>query len=428
MLDTPFHQFVAFHLLPLIDTEDVIFNFSRNMPLAEKLDSPKLSPIPRLIPYKDELLSTPKPRGAKKWYFIGFYLLVAALVHYGMWVRSAHYGLEDHLGTILKTGKFTYDPYFSLKRKYIGIKMIDDYLVFLTAAYMTGLNNWDQNFGMLQMYFLGMLVQPITVWSVEAYRKRNMLTPVSLITIWFTLVQWAGIGVYMPIHYAIYTYISEPETYWWPLNREVKIQHATSLIWAVMVGYTLPTILMFIPWKDPNTMQNFEALWQVCPMIVPLICGILGYFYVRRHSLKPVSPAAKQVFPDIAHLKMLYVVSGVLGLVLHFYCLARICSSPNISLTSVFWPDFSAQRKAFGEGLRALFLTDFWGFYVATYAWLCMAVWDVKRMGRTAADIGKSSALIALSSFVIGPGATMSAVWYWRESALAKTGFARGLS
>jgi hypothetical protein len=150
------------------------------MPLAEKLNSPKLSPVPRLVPYKDELLSSPTPRGMKKWYFIAFYLLIGGLVHYGMWIRSAHYGLGDHLGAVLKTGEFSYDPSFPLKRKYIGIKPIDDYLVFLAAAYMPSLNNWDPNFGILQMYFLGMLVQPIAVWSIEAYRKRNALTPVSL--------------------------------------------------------------------------------------------------------------------------------------------------------------------------------------------------------------------------------------------------------
>jgi hypothetical protein len=180
LLDTRFHELVAFHLLPLMDTEDVTFNFSRNMPLAEKLNSPGLSAVPRLIPYKDELLCIPKPRGMTKWYFIGFYLLVAALVHYGMWVWSAHYGLGDNLEAILSSGQFSYDLSFTLKRKYIGIKPIDDYLVFLAAAYMPGLNNWDKNFGTLQMYFLGMLVQPITVWSVEAYRKRNALSLVSM--------------------------------------------------------------------------------------------------------------------------------------------------------------------------------------------------------------------------------------------------------
>ncbi|EXJ66717.1 uncharacterized protein A1O5_09912 [Cladophialophora psammophila CBS 110553] len=428
LLDTPLHEFVAFHLLPLTDVEDVTFNFSRNMPLAEKLNSPKLAPTPRLIPYKDELLSTPVPRGIVKWYFIGFYLLISALVHYGMWIRSAYYGLGDHLETVLRTGTFSYDPIFPLKRKYTGIALIDNYLMFLAAAYMPGLNNWDQKFATLQMYFLGMLIQPIAVWCVEAYRKRNALTPVTFITIWFTLVQWAGVGIYMPVYYACYTYISEPETYWWPLNRPVPIQFAMSLIWAVMLGYALPTILMFLPWKDPYAIQNFESLWQLSPMFVPLICSILGYCFVKRQGLKQASPKANEPFPDVPYIKKLYVVAGTLGVVLHVYSGAKILLSPTLSLTSVFWPDFTAQSKAFGEGLRTIFLADFWGFHVATYAWLCMAAWDLKRMGRATVDPRKAAALIALGSLVIGPGATMTAVWYWRENALAKTSFARGLT
>lgn len=82
-------------------------------------------------------------------------ILLAALVQHGVRTRPANQGLRSY-------------------------KTIDNYLVFLSAAYMPGLNDWDQNRGILQMYFLGMLIQPITVWSVEAYRKRNMLTPISL--------------------------------------------------------------------------------------------------------------------------------------------------------------------------------------------------------------------------------------------------------
>ncbi|KAH8703854.1 FAD-binding domain-containing protein [Talaromyces proteolyticus] len=425
LLDTPLHEILALHLLPRTDTEDITFNFSRNMPLAEKLDSPKLCSVPRLVPYKDELLSSPAPRGMTKWYFTAFYLAIAGLVHYGMWVWSANYDLGNHLLKVVTTGSYSYDPGFTLKRKYIGIKPIDDYLVFLAAAYMPGLKNWDPNFGTLQMYFLGMLVQPIAVWSVEAFRKRNMLTPVSVITIWLTLVQWAGIGIYMPIYYAIYTLISEPETYWWPLNREVRPEFATSLTWAVNIGYTLPTVLMFIPWGDPDVLQNFEALWQVSPMLVPTFCIILGYYYKKTHSIPKTARTAKQTFPDLPHLKKLYIVTGVLGLLLHVYSVAKIVLSPNLTLASVFWPDFRGQAKPLGEGLRALFLTDFWGFYIATYGWLCMAVWDLKRVGRTTVNVWKASALIALGNFIIGPGATMSAVWYWRESALAKTSFYR---
>lgn len=232
----------------------------------------------------------------------------------------------------------------------------------------------------------------------------------------------------MPIYYAVYTFISEPETYWWPLNREVPIQFADSLTWAVMIGYTLPTILMYIPWKDPNTIQNFSSLWQISPVLVPLICTMLGRFYAKNNKVERGSPMAAETFADLAPLKRLYTITGILGLLLHVYCLSKIISSPDMTLASVFWPDFSTGPKAFGEGLRLIFLTDLWGFYAATYCWLCMAVWDMKRVGRTAVNVKKASALICLGSLIVGPGATMSAVWYWRETKLAKTGFSKALT
>ncbi|KAJ4214447.1 hypothetical protein NW759_010463 [Fusarium solani] len=423
LLDTPLHELIAFYLLPMTDVEDVTFNFSRNMPLAEKLDDPKPMPAQRLIPYKDELLSAPAPRGKAKWCFVCFYLLIAGLVHLGMWRWSANWGLGEHLETIVKTGTFSDDPSFPLKRTYFGIRPVDDYLVFLAAVFTPGLKNWAPAFGMLQMYFLGMLAQPIAIWSAEAFRKRNALTPVSLITVWLLFVQWAGVGIFMPIYYAVYTFISEPETYWWPLNREVPVQFAVSLPWAVITGYVLPTVLMTIPWGDANMIQNFEVLWQVSPMLVPLLCNMAGFLHARRNNISRAPKKANQVFPDLAHLKRLYIVTGVLGLSLHVYCFAKIMLSDELTLSSVFWPDFSTQPKELAQGLSSLFLADFWGFHIATYVWLCMSVWDLRRVGRTTVDVGKASALIAAGSLLVGPGATMSAVWYWREGLMAKTCF-----
>lgn len=179
-LDTPFHELLALQILPRSDVEDVTFNFSRNMPLAEKLHSIHIAPKHRLVPYKDELFRTPTPRGAVKWYFFFFYLLVAALTYYGMWVHSAHWGLGTHLGSILMTGKFEHDPSFDLKRQYTGIAFLDNYLVFLAAIFTTGVTGWDPQFATQQRYFLYGLIQPIAVWAVESYRKRNKLTPVAL--------------------------------------------------------------------------------------------------------------------------------------------------------------------------------------------------------------------------------------------------------
>ena len=241
-------------------------------------------------------------------------------------------------------------------------------------------------------------------------------------------MQWAGIGIYMPIYYAAYTFFSEAETYWWPLNREVRIQYAASLPIANIVGYAIPTMLMFVPWKDPYTIQNFEALWQVSPMLVPLVCNILGFVYTKKNNLKRVVPKANETFADLSYLKALYIITGTMGFLLHVYCMSKILFSSNLTFSSVFWPDLIASAKPLDEGIKTIFLTDFWGFYIASHVWLCMAAWDLKRMGRTDIDPQNASIFITLASFILGPGATMSAVWYWREDALARTNFVKGLA
>jgi hypothetical protein len=160
--------------------EDIIDRLSRNMPLAGKLDNPEPLAEPRLVPYEDELPRDPKTTVLSKWYLTAVYLLISALCYYGMWVQPGYYGLWDHLGTILATGEFPYNSGFPLKRTYIGIKFIDNIFVYLSAVFMSGLKDWDPCFRFTNLYFLGVLIQPIAVWTVEAYRKRNLSTALSM--------------------------------------------------------------------------------------------------------------------------------------------------------------------------------------------------------------------------------------------------------
>jgi hypothetical protein len=179
-LDTVFKKFQALYVLPLVDREDVTFNFSSNIPASEKLSMIDVSKGERLIPFKDELFSAPEGRGSTQWVLITLYLACGAMAYYGMWARSASWDLGSHVGEIITTGTFPYDPTFPLKRTYTGIGPIDEYLVFLTAVFMPGLRGWDRNFQYLQIYFLGHLVQPIAIWTAEANRSRNALTLIAL--------------------------------------------------------------------------------------------------------------------------------------------------------------------------------------------------------------------------------------------------------
>lgn len=228
----------------------------------------------------------------------------------------------------------------------------------------------------------------------------------------------------MPIYYAVYTFISDAESYWWSLNRRIPMEHSKTILPATLIGYALPTILMFVHWDHPSTAQNFEVLWQFAPMLVPFLLTVSGAVYRRLYKIKSLA-SVSDYSEDIPYLKNLYAITGILGVILHFTIMAKLLgsSAPNISVRSVFGPDFAPGPKSLGEGLRNLFLVDFLGFVLATYVWCVSAVWDLKRVGRTTVHVGKASLLLLVAHVFIGPGAVHSAVWYWREERLGRTMF-----
>ncbi|KAF7557439.1 hypothetical protein G7Z17_g749 [Cylindrodendrum hubeiense] len=421
-LDDFSRRIIALHLLPFVDSEDVTFNFSCQIPASEKLEMLPVQRRERLIPFKDELLSEPKSRGLYNWLLIAFYVILAAAVYYGMWILPGSWGLAPLIGDVMTTGTFKEDQSFKLLRSYTGISALDDYFVFLAVIFMPGLRALSPSFRMLQVYFLGMIAQPIVIWTVESFRKRNAMTLLAIPSIWFTLFQSTGIGFFMPLYYAVYTWISDVEPYWWPLRRAVPLQNAKVLLAASLIGYFLPTILMFFPWGSSEAAQYTETFWQPSPIYVPLLSTALGAVYRFLNPDRPgekTCPRAKDKPADVALLKQVYAVTGILGVLLHWYVLFGTLNSHYVSLVSVFVPDFSLYPMPLADGAHNIFLVDFWGFVVASYVWCVAAVWDLKRVGRTTANVTKAGLVILAAHFLLGPGAAMSAVWYWREEVMA---------
>lgn len=231
----------------------------------------------------------------------------------------------------------------------------------------------------------------------------------------------------MPLYYIAYTWSSDQESYWSPLTRQVPTHYAASILPATLLGYALPTLLMFLPWMDPAMIQNFVALYQPALVFVPLLTMAFSTLYRWKHPKRGAYklPRADKKFSDMKHLKRLYMVTFVLGGALHIYIMLKLLMSadPIRQFSSVFVPDFRAGRQMLGEGNRNLIVADFWVFNIASCFWCCCAVWDLKRVGRTTVDPWKASAAILLANFILGPGAAMVAVWYWREEAMARTSF-----
>ncbi|KXH34541.1 hypothetical protein CSIM01_00452 [Colletotrichum simmondsii] len=378
-LDSGFGRFTAFYLLPLIDKEDVTFNFSCQIPASEKLNMLPVRREERLVPFKDDLLREPKTRGPLKWLFIFLYVSLALIVYYGMWILPKSWDLIPLVETVIVTGTFESDASFKLVTSYTGV------------------------------YFLGLIGQPICIWTVESFRKRNALTMLAFPSLWFIFFQSTGIGFFMPLYYAVYTWISDVEPYWWPLRRAVPIHYAKALLPSTLLGYFLPTVLMFLPWHEAETAQYWETFWQPSPCYVPLITMLLGTIYRWQKPLGEEEkrlPRAKDEPTDVAPLKQLYLVTGLLG-------------SPAVSFAAVFSPTYSVSPMPLDQAFLNIFVVDFWGFFIASYVWCVGAVWDLRRVGRTDVNVANASFLVLVAHLGLGPGAAMSAVWYWREERMA---------
>lgn len=180
-MDSGLHKFIALTILPMTDSEDVMFNFSGNLPAAEKLDMVELPPRARLIPFKDELAADPKPRGVVGYVQMAIYIAIGLVGYYGMWTRTAKYGLNEQLESVLDTGAFhMFEGSPALKQSYTGIGGIDSFLSILSAFFTPGIAGFDKALGNLYLYFLGGLVSPIAVYLIEACRKRNDMNLLAL--------------------------------------------------------------------------------------------------------------------------------------------------------------------------------------------------------------------------------------------------------
>ncbi|KAI1021048.1 hypothetical protein LB503_010130 [Fusarium chuoi] len=121
----------------------------------------------------------------------------------------------------------------------------------------------------LKVNAFGHSIQPIAIIMIEGYRGRNKLTPLGLPALWLMLIQYAGIGITMPLYYLVYTLISDVELYWWPLRRFVPLRRAKHILSAYVMseaihfGLVLSTIQLsnhFGPYWFPYSSECWDLL------------------------------------------------------------------------------------------------------------------------------------------------------------------------
>lgn len=234
-----------------------------------------------------------------------------------------------------------------------------------------------------------------------------------------------GAAAIIPLFYVAYTLSSKKDSYL-SSGREVPLGYARALLPATVIGYLVPTLVIYYPWGDINITQNLTALWQPAPMFPGILLLVLAPL------LSPSSPssveAAKKTTTmtlDRKYLRQIYLVAGIISAITHLVTL-YICltsSNPQLSLSYVFLPSKATWKDSTVMGLHYTFQWDSWFVFVSSIAWTWLVVMDtlrsLKAAGPTLYDMVLTAFNLSWISFLGGPGTAMAMTWQWRENKMA---------
>ncbi|KAH9895460.1 hypothetical protein F4778DRAFT_746962 [Xylariomycetidae sp. FL2044] len=314
-----------------------------------------------------------------------------------------------------------YDNGLPMRTRYTGIAPLDNAVRFLVLSFVAGAAGWDDGVRAQQFHFLTSFFAVVCVLNVEACRRRNQGRLISFTAVWALFYQTAGGAVIIPLYYLASVLTTSKETYY-TSGRQVPLSYSRSLLFAAVVGYLLPTFILFAPWVSFETTQLLTVIWQGAPLYVNAL-------YFLSSMIVPNSQAASSTSrknPDISHLKRIYYVAAFVTSLAHigtiYVCLTS--PSPQLHLARVFWPSKARWHDSTALGLHYIFQLDWWGIFATTLVWSWIAVYDVQRILLTPGAPLRNSMLvwalrIASMAVVIGPGATLALVWSWREDKLA---------
>ncbi|KAF5254654.1 hypothetical protein FANTH_587 [Fusarium anthophilum] len=367
-LDTPLKRLMAIHLLPLVDEQVVTLGYCSQHPGGEMLDMLPVKHHENLIPYKQELLCEPMSRGSLQWVLVMTYAIFTVIA--------------------ASAGKF--GPTWTDKASLSSLEP-------------------------LEVYAFGNFLQPVAIIMIEGYRGRNKLTPLGLPSLWLMLIQYAGIGVAIPLYYLIYTLISDVEFYWWPLRRFVPLRHAKHILPAYVMSEAIHFGLFLPATHQPRWMQAAKSFW---PLIVPVFVGMLGSFGSHQTALNP----SKTLKVEVTTLSRIYLAAGTFSSLCHWFAITQ--AARNVDLNMIL--NFS-RPPILDQSLHiaAAQYVGIFVYFLASYVYTVQAVWDLNRVGRANMNLFTASLCILLAFVSLGPGTGVAGVWYIREHAMSWASFQR---
>ncbi|VUC20400.1 unnamed protein product [Clonostachys rosea] len=282
------------------------------------------------------------------------------------------------------------------------------------------------------IHFLSQLIGSILVWTVEGNRAANKMNILSLPALFLTLIQLRGIGYIAPYWALLHASLSDTATHY----RYVKPDVVKSLVPALTLGYVVPSVLMMTP-TNVSAWQDWTALWQFAPPMVPILATVFsaGLRWWRNLGRNKTEEEKKQEAKeerlaiynddDVAGLKSAYSYATLIQATSHLVTMAYIYTHPDLSFGKIFCglpnpfeKNWNLPDRATEVGL--FFKYDMLLSMSALAAHGLYSIWQLRRDGyvRTQ-DAVKAAIATVFGNIIVGPGATLTSLWSWRESAIS---------
>lgn len=227
------------------------------------------------------------------------------------------------------------------------------------------------------------------------------------------MYQTVGGAIIVPIWFLLFLRHSAQTGKYELTAVQLPLGYAKALMYAHVLGYLLPTVALFLPFSDPDlsTTQLLVANWQPCPLYVSVILVLTAQVF------GDAGESTKFPESDLLHVKSMYAYSFIVAAVSHIALLIR-CSQAQWTLSDVFVPQMLSTNQSVGGLIYYIFQLDYIFIFASAVVAAYVTMVDLRELGTSNVSLLVAGIGLIIGTVLAGPGATVAAVWWWREDKL----------
>lgn len=372
---------------------------------------------PHVIPFENELPAKPVPKMVSRAVLSGFIGLMFLAI------MTAHTAFQ------LADVSLTWGETVPIAIQWLGEgSQVSEWLNRAVSIFSKPLLSEDPAPRVQLAFFLSQLISPILVSTIDGYRAGNGVTLLGLPIVSNTLMSIFGRGQVVPaqaILSAVFNAIL-------PTGRIVPTEVACALIPAIILGYIIPTALLFAPNVDYSTWQNWVALWQFAPPAFNVVTYLLSSLLRQRKPEAEHHGQGYQGYPpdfydrrELPALRYVYTFAFAVQATAHISALLYCWTHPNLTILGTL---FGLERlttgtwrlKSFSSNVAAFITYDMAISMAAIVGSNLYTVWGLRSAGYIVTRTTIKAFLgVVAGQFLVGSGATWAGLVYWQEEVIA---------